>query len=96
MRAPLPFRKLEPIDQAPSGNPGQARVQIAAILDKEGRLEKIAILTRPATMTEQSVMQDLGEWEFKPATRDGVPVDVEVVIEIPFNLATAVARQVVP
>jgi hypothetical protein len=96
MRAPLPFRKLEPIEQAPYGNPGQARVQIAAILDKDGRLEKIAILTKPATMTEQSVIQDLGEWEFKPATRDGVPVDVEVVIEIPFNLATAVAKQVEP
>ena len=24
-------------------------------------------------------------WEFKPATRNGAPIDVEVVIEIPFN-----------
>jgi hypothetical protein len=96
MRAPLPFRKLEPVDQMRGGNPGQARVQIAAILDKDGRLGKIAILTRPTTMTEQAVIQDLESWEFKPATRDGVPVDVEVVIEIPFNLATAVAKQVQP
>jgi TonB family protein len=96
MRAPLPYRKMEPVDQTSSGTSGQARVQIAAILDKDGRLGKLTILKRPATMTEQAVIQDLESWEFKPATRDGVPVDVEVVIEIPFNLATAVAKQVQP
>jgi hypothetical protein len=96
MRAPLPYRKMEPVDQPASGSPGQARVQIAAVLDKDGRLEKIAMLARPATMTEQAVMQDLDSWEFKPATRDGIPVDVEVVIEIPYNLAIAVVKRVQP
>ena len=96
MRAPLPFRKMEPVDQAPSGTVGQARVQVSAVLDKGGRLDKLAILTRPPTMTEQGVIQDLQSWEFKPATRDGIPVDVEVVIEIPFNLQTAVAKRVQP
>lgn len=96
MRAPLPFRKMEPVDQPPAGNAGQARVQIAAILEKDGRLGNLVILMRPATMTEQAVMQDLAAWEFKPATRDGVAVDVEVVIEIPFNLSTAVAKRVQP
>jgi hypothetical protein len=47
-------------------------------------------------MTEQEVIQDLESWEFKPATRDGVPVDVEVVIEIPFNLSTAIAKRAQP
>jgi Gram-negative bacterial TonB protein C-terminal len=96
MRAPLPFRRMEPVDPGPAGSPGQARVQIAAILDKDGKLGKLVILTRPATMTEQAVVQDLESWEFKPATRDGAPVDVEVVIEIPFNLAAAMAKQVQP
>ncbi len=96
IRAPLPYRKMEPADQAPSGSSGQARVQISAILTKEGRLGKLAILLRPPTMTEQEVIQDLESWEFKPATRDGVPVDVEVVIEIPFNLSTAIAKRAQP
>jgi hypothetical protein len=97
MRAPLPFRKMELVDQEPPpGKAGQARVQFAAVLDKEGRLDKFAILQRPPTMTEQLVMQDIESWEFKPATRDGVPVEVEVVIEIPFNLSTAVAKRTQP
>jgi hypothetical protein len=29
----------------------------------------------------------LSKWEFTPATRGGVPVDVDVMVEIPFKLA---------
>ena len=96
MRAPLPFRKMELIDQEPPGSAGQARVQFSAVLDKGGRLENLVILARPSTITELSVMQDLESWEFKPATRDGIPVDVEVVIEIPFNLSTSIAKRAQP
>jgi hypothetical protein len=37
------------------------------------------------------VIQDLQSWEFKPATRAGTAVDVDVVFEIPFNLTAEVA-----
>jgi hypothetical protein len=37
------------------------------------------------------VIQDLQSWEFKPATRGGKPVDVDVVVEIPFNLSVEMA-----
>jgi len=96
VRAPLPYRKMEPIEEAPFSNSAQARVQISAVLDKDGRLGNLAILIRPSTISEQAVVQDIAAWEFKPATRDGVPVDVEVVIEIPFNLSTAVAKRALP
>jgi hypothetical protein len=33
-------------------------------------------------------IEDLKRWEFRPATRDGSPVEVEAVIEIPFCLAS--------
>jgi hypothetical protein len=34
----------------------------------------------------QSAEEALGKWEFYPATRNGQPVDVDVVVEIPFRL----------
>jgi protein TonB len=96
IRAPLPYRKMEPVEQKAAGNPSVERVQISAILEKDGRLAKIAVSTKAGPDTEQAVIQDLESWEFKPATRDGVPVDVEVVIEIAFNLPASVAKRVQP
>ncbi|MGA3201822.1 MAG: energy transducer TonB [Bryobacteraceae bacterium] len=96
IRAPVPFRKMEPADETPFSDSAQARVLISAVLDKDGRLSDLAILTRPPTISEQAVVQDLASWEFKPATHEGAPVEVEVVIEIPFNLATAVAKRKQP
>jgi hypothetical protein len=40
------------------------------------------------------VIQDLASWEFKPATRDGAAVDVDVVLEIPFSLPPEIASHV--
>ena len=41
---------------------------------------------------EQAVLQDLAAWEFKPATRDSVPVDVDVVLEVPYSLPPQIAK----
>lgn len=92
VRAPLPFRKREPLDAAPPGDRTKERIQFAATLDKNGMLEGITLLTRVTPAIQRVVFQDMTEWEFHSATRDGEPVDVDVVLEIPFNLPVAVAK----
>src|SRR5579872_3325378 len=89
MRAPLPYRKMEPVDQKAAGNSGGERVQIWALLEKDGRLDQLSISTKAGSEAEQAIARDLESWEFKPATRDGVPIDVDVVLEITFNLPLA-------
>jgi hypothetical protein len=96
VRAPVPFRKLEPVDQAPSSDRTGARVQFAATLGKNGRLNSITLLTRTTAAVVRVVVDDVTSWEFQPASRDGKPVDVDVVMEIPFNIPTAVARSTQP
>ena len=96
MRAPLPYRKMEAVDQKVQGNASAERVQIWAMLEKDGRLDQMAISTKAGSDAEQAIVQDLESWEFKPATRDGVPIDVEVVLEITFNLPPTVGRRVIP
>lgn len=96
MRAPVPFRKYEPVEQAVSGNRTGQRVQITAILSKNGRLESVSLLTMAGSAVQDAVIRDVMSWEFKPATRNGMPVDVEVVIEIPFNLPPAIAKRAQP
>jgi hypothetical protein len=91
MRAPVPFRKLEPVSAMLAGNRIERRLQIAAVIKQDGRVDRISLLRRAAPAVEQAVIQDLESWEFKPATRGGMPVDVDVVIEIPFNLTAELA-----
>ena len=41
---------------------------------------------------DNSAIAALRKWEFEPARRDGIPVDVDVVIEIPFRLRPPLKR----
>ena len=60
---------------------------MAATLSKEGKLTGVTVLSNPPPAVAQAAMQDLTSWEFKPATRAGAPIEVDIVLEIPFNLA---------
>jgi Gram-negative bacterial TonB protein C-terminal len=90
VRAPVPFRKHEPVDAMIAGGRTERRLQIVAVLKTDGRLDGIALLRRSSPAVEQAVIQDLQSWEFKPATRAGTPVEVDVVFEIPFSLTADV------
>lgn len=92
MRAPVPLRKLEAVDQAPPNARTRERIQFTAILGKNGRLDRIALLTKATPAVQHAVFQDVTAWEFQPATSDGVAVDIDVVLEIPFSLPTVLAR----
>jgi hypothetical protein len=96
MRAPVPFRKLEPVDSMLSRNRTEWRLQIAAVIRRDGKVDGISLLRHWSSAVEQAVIQDLESWEFKPATRAGMPVDVDVVIEIPFLLTGEVAKRADP
>jgi hypothetical protein len=96
MRAPVPFRKFEPADRALSRLHVEWRLQVAAVIRQDGKLESISLVRHGAPAAEQAVIQDLQSWEFRPATRAGVPVDVDVVIEIPFILQPEVSLRTWP
>ena len=92
MRAPVPLRKLEPAGATAARNGAEQRLQLAATITREGRIESISMLTKPGGAFEQAFIRDLASWDFKPATRDGQPVDIDVVVEIPFNLSVIAQR----
>jgi TonB-like protein len=89
VRAPVPYQKTEPISNAclAGSNRAEARVQLAAIIKRDGKFDSITAVKGPGP-DSLGAIEDLKRWEFKPATRDGSPVDVEAVIEIPFCLAS--------
>jgi hypothetical protein len=90
VRAPLPYRKLEAVRTGATAGRTEQRVQFAAIIRQDGHLDHLQLLSRAAPAVAAAVQEDLASWEFKPASRDGLPIDVEVVIEIPFSLPAPV------
>jgi hypothetical protein len=96
VHAPLPFRKIEPVVEVPPSGRTEERIQVAAILRKSGKLDGITVLTKATPAVQRAVLQDVTAWEFQPATRNGVPVDVDIVLEIPFSLPTAIAKSEQP
>jgi hypothetical protein len=65
---------------------------VQAIITKEGKFDRIQLLRDLTPGLEGAILRDVKSWEFKPATRDGMPVDIDVVLEIPFSLPPQVAR----
>ncbi len=93
VRAPIPLRKFEPVEPVPPGARTELRVQLAGVITKEGKLEVRQLLRELAPALESAVLRDIQSWEFKPATQDGAPVDIDVVLEIPFSLPPQLAQK---
>lgn len=96
VRAPVPLRKFESVEPVPPGARTELRVQLAAVITKEGKLQVRSLLRNLTPALESAVLRDVESWEFKPATRDGAPVDIDIVLEIPFSLPPQIAQRSAP
>ena len=60
-------------------------VILYAIIRKDGRVDSIQLVRGLDPLLDQNAMDALARWEFRPASREGQPVDLEAVIHIPFQ-----------
>jgi TonB family protein len=63
------------------------------VIDKAGRVASVELLRGVDDRLNRSAEEALSKWEFYPATRNGVPLDVDVVVEIPFKLEPVIHRR---
>jgi TonB family protein len=90
---PVPLRKVDPkYYPAEMADRVEGKVMLAAVLRKDGRLDSILVLRHVDERLDQSAQDALDKWEFQPALRNGEPVDVDLLIEIPFRLAPKVPK----
>jgi TonB family protein len=93
VRPPVPLHKVDPayirsaVDDRVEGD-----VKLAAVIGKDGRVDRIEILSGIDARLDHSAEEALGKWLFEPALRDGAPVDVDAVFEVPFRLAPKPTR----
>jgi TonB family protein len=91
--APVPARKYS-LDDAPSSPSGPVAVtlQFAAVIDRAGRVSGAKVLrSSAAPAVRAKAIEELESWEFMPALRNGQPIEVEIAIEIPFELRSDAA-----
>jgi TonB family protein len=94
LRPPVPLHKVDPkyipaaIDERIQG-----KVRLSAIIRVDGRVDQVELLRGVDPRLDLSATEALLKWEFAPAERDGKALAVEVVVEIPFQLAPRAARR---
>jgi outer membrane biosynthesis protein TonB len=85
---------MERVEPPVAGARTELRIQIAAVVRSDGRLEDIVVLTKSTPAITSAAVEDLASWEFKPASRDGAPIAADVVLEIPFSFSPQLATRV--
>jgi protein TonB len=60
-------------------------VELAATIGKDGTIQNLHVVSGPP-MLQQSALDAVRRWRYKPTVLDGVPVDVETTISVVFSL----------
>jgi len=91
---PTPLKKVDPIyDLSAVEERIEGKVQLSAIIHTDGYVYGINVVSGIDARLDKNAVTALRKWEFQPARRaDGIPVDVDVVIEIPFRLRPLIKK----
>jgi len=70
--------------------PGGPKLQGTAVLwlnvDRDGKVASVQILRPLGLGLDDQAAETVMKWQFKPATRDGVPIPVRVSVQVTFRL----------
>jgi hypothetical protein len=79
MRPPLPWSREGggPEAQIPPG-----RLEVAAVIEKDGQLSSVTVLTRGDEAGREAASRLIADWVFLPALRNGEPITVDALIEV--------------
>ena len=61
-------------------------VVLSVIIDREGRVTEARVIRSVREPLDQAAVDAVRRWEYRPATRNGVPVSVYSIVEINFEL----------
>jgi TonB family protein len=84
--APGPLRKIDPkypptlIKERVEGE-----VVLYAVIRCDGSVDSIQLVRGIDDQLDANAMQALSQWKFRPATKQGVPIELEAIVHIPFH-----------
>jgi TonB family protein len=64
----------------------QGAVVLRIVVNAQGEVEQASVVKSLGLGLDQAALRTVRTWKFRPATRNGVPVPVRVMVEISFRL----------
>jgi len=83
---PQPIRKVDPRYPPSLMNAHvEGEVVLYAIIRRDGSVDSIQLMKGVEGQLDQNAMEAFSRWKFRPARRNGAPIELEAVIHIPFR-----------
>ena len=67
----------------------EGTVRLTAVIRKDGTVGSVELVRGLDARLDRTAQEALAKWQFSPAMRNGEPIDVDILVEIPFRLAAA-------
>ncbi len=84
--APGPLRKIDPKYPPTLINEHvEGEVILYAVIRRDGFVDSIQLVRGIDDQLDANAMQALSQWKFRPATKQGAPVELEAIVHIPFH-----------
>ena len=85
--APALLYKLEPeYSEEARDEKIAGTVVISIVVDTNGQATDIQLMKGIGFGLDEKAVEAIGQWKFRPGTKDGVPVPVQANIEVNFRL----------
>jgi TonB family protein len=84
--APGPLRKIDP-KYPPTliRDHVEGEVVLYAVIRRDGSVDSIQLVRGVDEQLDANAMNALSQWKFRPATKEGTPIELEAIVHIPFH-----------
>lgn len=87
VRSPVLIKEVKPkYTEAALRRKVQGVVELTAVILKDGNVGDTTVKRSLDEDLDQEAIKAVKQWQFKPGTKDGEPVNVQVFIELSFTL----------
>ena len=89
LTGPSPIKKSDPRYPTELINEHvEGEVVLYAVIRADGSVDSVELVRGLDEQLDNNAMEALTQWKFKPASRQGTPIDLEAIVHIPFHAPT--------
>ncbi|MEQ1352934.1 MAG: TonB family protein [Candidatus Acidiferrum sp.] len=89
LTGPSPIKKSDPRYPTELINEHvEGEVVLYAVIRSDGSIDSVELVRGLDEQLDNNAMEALTQWKFKPASRQGAPIDLEAIVHIPFHAPT--------